>query len=190
MQSTMATVFGTYDNFVEEMYRDNWNLLDKKSPHIITGKDTDIVFKYTLRSGESGKFLEIINPTGDPKTIIAINGLIQRPSFNHHISIRCRDDSNYQLQNKTRIYMVLYENTGYPLTNVYTFYDEVSLTRGSLFKQKAERFYLKYQGLLLYPGRRLAFYVDEPDIDISIIDLRLECDIFVKKESDSMRKSV
>jgi hypothetical protein len=184
MQSTESTVFATYDNFVEEMHRGNWGLLEGKSPQIITDRNTDIVFKYPLKLGESGRFLEIINQAREHSTVIAINGFSQRPSTNHHISIRCRDDSNNQLQNKTRIYMILYAATGYPIANVFTFYDEISQTRDSRFKQQSEKFYLKYQGLLLYPGRRLVFYVDETNIDISMIDLRLECDIFVKKDSD------
>jgi hypothetical protein len=171
---------GTYDDFVKSMKKEDWNYLDKITPHTITDKDTNIVIKYSLKSGEVGKFLELRCPS-IPETRIAINGLIQRPELKHTISIRCRDDSGFELQNKTRMRMVLYGKTGI-VWSQYLFYDEICTTIGERPKEEAEKFYLRHEGLLLYPGRGLEFYVDEPDIDIEDIEFNLKCDIFVKKD--------
>lgn len=69
-----------------------------------------------------------------------------------------------------------------PVYNTWLTYNEISQTVGSRFKQEGIRYCLKEQGMLLYPGDKLQFYVYESDIDIVKTEFRLMCDTFVKDE--------
>lgn len=176
----VSTEIGTYDEFVREMQSDRWRFLDNKTPHIITNKDTKIVSTYPIIAGGYGPFLELKGP---PDRILTINGANQRPLLHHHLAIRCRDDTNFELPGGTRFSIMKLTITGKPLFNLWLCYDEIAQTRGSRFKQELERYYLKQEGIILYGGEKLAFYVYESDIDIIKTDILLSCDIFVKDEA-------
>lgn len=171
---------GTYDEFVTAMQSDGWRFLDNKTPHIITNKDTKMVSTYPIIAGGYGPFLELKCP---PDHILTINGANQKPLLRHYLSIRCRDDTNFELPGGTRLSIMYLDNTGRPRVNLWVSYDEISQTRGSRFKQDGERYYLKELGIRLSGGEKLAFYVYESDIDIVKTDILLSCDIFVKDEA-------
>lgn len=144
-------------------------------------KDTGIVSTHPIIAGGYGPFLELKCP---PDQVITINGANQRPLLRHYLSIRCRDDTGYELPGGTRISIMYLDDTGKPRENLWLFYDEISQTRGSRFKQEGERYYLKEAGIRLGGGEKLAFYVYESDIDIVKTDILLRCDIFVKGRVD------
>lgn len=171
---------GTYDDFVTAMQSERWRFLDGKTPQIITNKDTKIVSTYPIMAGGYGPFMELKCPPGH---ILIINGANQRPVLRHHLAIRCRDDTGYELPGETRLSIMYLDNVGKPRENLWVSYDEISQTRGLRFKQEGERYYLKEMGIHLFEGEKLAFYVYESDIDIVKTDILLRCDIFVKDEA-------
>lgn len=173
----MISDSGTYDVFVGEMFREGWRFLENKTPQIITNEDTNIVFTYPIIAGGYGPFLELKCP---PDRILTINGANQKPLLRHHLSIRCRDDTDYELRGGTRLSIMKLKSTGKPQFNLWLCYDEISQTRGSRFKQEGERFFLKEEGIILYEGEKLAFYVYESDIDIIMTGFLMNCDIFEK----------
>lgn len=168
----------TYDEFVREMHSNGWQFLDNKTPHIITNKDTGIVSTYSIRAGGYGAFLELKCPQNQ---VIAINGKNQYPSLCHNISIICRDDTGFELPGNTRLSIMYLDSTSKPIENIWIFYDEISQTKGSRYKQEGERYYLKERGILLKERERLQVHVYESDIDIEKTDLFLKCDIFTKR---------
>lgn len=177
MDNPLNTEIGTYAEFARAMQGEAWRFLDNKTPHIITNKDTKIVSTYPITAGGYGPFLELKCPQGH---IMTINGANQKPVLRHYLSIRCRDDTGYELPGWTRLSIMYLDNTGRPRENLWVCYDEISQTKGSRFKQEGERYYLKEHGIILYEGYKLAFYVYESDIDIIKTDVLLRCDIFIK----------
>ncbi len=178
---TERTEIGTYEEFITAMHSDKWRFLDNKTPQKITNKDTRIVSTYPIIAGGYGPFLELKCPQDH---ILTINGANQKPPLRHHLSIRCRDDTNFELPGGTRLSIMYLDNTGRPRENLWVCYDEISQTRGSRFKSKGERYYLKEHGIIMYEGYKLAFYVYESDIDIVTTDILLSCDIFVKEGAE------
>lgn len=176
---TKITESGTYDEFVTAMQSDRWLFLDNKTPQIITNKDTKIVYTYPIIAGGYGPFLELKCP---PDQVMTINGANQKPALRHYLSIRCRDDTDFELPGGTRLSIMYLDNTGKPRENLWVCYDEISQTRGSRFKQEGERYYLRERGIHLSGGEKLEFYVYESDIDIIKTEILLSCDIFVKEE--------
>lgn len=177
----VITELGTYEEFVNAMHFTGWQFLDNKTPHVITNKDTGIVSTHPIIAGGYGPFLEL---KCQPDQVMTINGANQRPLLRHYLSIRCRDDTGYELPGGTRISIMYLDDTGKPRENLWLCYDEISQTRGSRFKQEGERYYLKEAGIRLGGGEKLAFYVYESDIDIVKTDILLRCDIFVKGRVD------
>jgi len=170
---------GTYEVFVTEMHSDGWRFLDYKTPQTITNKDTKFVSTNPIMAGGYGPFLELKCP---PDQVLTINGANQRPPLRHHLAIRCRDDTNFELPGATWISIMKLDSMGKPLFNLWVCYYEISQTKGSRFKQRGERYYLHQEGIILHGGEKLAFYVYESDIDIVKTDVLLSCDIFVKDE--------
>lgn len=176
-ENSDRTEIATYDEFVGEMFREGWRFLENKTPHIVTNKDTGIVSTYPIIAGGYGPFLELKCPQDH---VLTINGLNQRPVMPHYLSIRCRDDTLYELRGGTRLSMMKRDRDNLPAFNHFLFYDEISQTRGSRFKQEGERYYLQEKGIILYEREKLQFYVYESDIDIIRTDFLMKCDIFVK----------
>ena len=171
----------TYDSFVEAMLADNWQYLDNKTPHILTEKDIKFISIYPIRAGGYGKFIGLKSPA-KLRTCIAINGMNQHPFLHHRISIRCRDDTGFELPGRTQISLMKFDYIDEPVFNTWLTYSELSQTIGSRFKHEGLRYCLKERGILLYLGERLEFFVYESDIDIVKTEVRLMCDIFVKAE--------
>jgi len=172
---------GTYDEFITAMQSERWRFLDNKTPHIITNKDTGFVSTYPIIAGGYGPFLELKCPQDH---VLTINGANQKPVLRHYLSIRCRDDTNYELHGATWLSIMKLDSIGKPLFNLWVCYNEISQTRGSRFKQRGERYYLKELGIILHGGEKPAFYVYESDIDIVKTDVLLRCDIFVKGRAE------
>lgn len=174
----MRTETGTYEEFITAMRSDRWRFLDNKTPHIITNKDAKNISTYPIIAGGYGPFLELKCP---PDQVLTINGANQRPALRHHLSIRCRDDTDFELPGAIWLSIMKLDSIGKPIFNLWVCYHEISQTRGSRFKLRGERYYLKEQGIILHGGEKLAFYVYESDIDIVKTDVLLSCDIFVNE---------
>lgn len=172
---------GTYDEFIRAMQSDKWRFLDNTTPQIITNKDTKFVSTYPIIAGGYGPFLELKCPQDH---VLTINGANQKPGLSHYLSIRCRDDTDFELPGATWLSIMKLDSIGKPLFNLWVCYHEISQTRGSRFKQEGERYYLKEHGIILDGGEKLEFYVYESDIDIIKTDLILTCDIFVKGRAE------
>lgn len=168
----------TYDEFIMEMHREGWRFLDNQTPHTITNEDTAFVNTYPIMAGGYGPFLELKCPQNH---IMTINGAIQEPLHHHYLSIRCRDDTCFELPGWARLSMMKIDSANYPVCNHWVSYEEISQTTGSRFKQEGERYILKKRGIILYGGEKLAIYVYESDIDIDTTDILMKCDIFVKE---------
>ena len=170
-----------YDEFVEAMLDTNWRFMDGRTPAVLTEKDTKFISIHPMQAGGFGRFLELRSPA-KPMTRIAINSMNQRPSSQHRISIRCRDDTGFELPGRTQISLMKLDSKDKPVFNTWLTYNEISITAGSRFKREGVRYGLKEAGILLATGEKLLFYVYDSDIDIVKTEIRLMCDIFVKDE--------
>jgi len=171
----------TYGDLVREWLRLGRIYANKKSPHMITHQNTDVVLTRPVCKGETGEVLKITCPDNKAITICGRNHYtIDYPP--HFFSLGCRSNDDQNLSPDTIFTITKYGGSGViPLFckngDCPILYSELSQTVGERFKRKEERHYFP-MGIILYSGETLVFRVSEPDIDIVKTELLMQADIW------------
>lgn len=184
--------FDNYDDIVETIEDNGWKRISSVASAITT-LDKQIVFQKPIRASDYDTILEIICPT---ERIISICGIDEcgidsddfsnSPNFfqiPHFFTLRCMDNNNVDLSPTTIISILKVIRGEEPEKYYEEFYGDLSpiVNGNGRLKRKEERYYFA-ETIVLQSGEKLIFRANNPNIDISKIDLLMMSDCFEKSE--------
>lgn len=189
-----------YTDFTEEMNRHEWY----STKNILTHK-SDIIHNNEVKKHNDDIFLSIKLPLGHYNKILSICGMeqcdVKNNELPHRLAIRCTDINGNELYKLSEIQIIYYQYNPAALipTGViddYTqmglvdrlhhhyvdqcYYRDISQVKGSRYKQREEKYYLRHKGVYLVGGDKLLFGVFNPDIDIVKTELFMEYHLWQK----------
>jgi len=180
----------TYDDIVDNIEYNGWNAVSSAS-HPITSFDKQMVLSKQVKANCRDTVLEVVCP---PERIIAICGTEEcgidpsefcgSPNFYkvpHFFTLRCTDSNGVDISPTTIISILKVLKDEEPEKCYQEFYGDLSPVIDGKLKQKENRFYFS-ETIVLQSGEKLIFIVENPNIDISKIDLLMMSDLFQKDE--------
>lgn len=180
----------TYDDIVANIEYNGWNEVSSVS-YPITSFDKQIVSSKQVKANCCDILLEIVCPQ---ERIIAICGAEEcdidpddfygTPNFYnvpHFFTLRCTDSNGIDISPTTIISIFKVLKDREPEKCYQEFYGDLSPVIDGRLKPKESRFYFS-ETIVLQSGEKLIFKVNNPNIDISKIDLLMMSDLFQKDE--------
>ena len=182
--------YSDYDDIIDTIENNGWTRISSNGyPLSILNKE--IVYPNSIKANNYGTVLEIICPLN---RIITMCGVSEcnvdiddfRNSSNffqvpHFITLRCTNSENIDIFPTTIISILKINVNEEPEKYYETFYGDLSPISDGKLKKKHERYYLA-ETIILQSGEKLIFRANNPNVDISKIDLLMKSDIFEKDE--------
>lgn len=182
----------TYDDVLDNIEYNGWNRISSVT-YPITTFDTQIVSSKQVKANCCDTVLEVICPQ---ERIIAICGFDEcgidpddfcaTPNFYdvpHFFTLRCTDNNGVDIYPTTIISISKVLKDEEPEKCYQEFYGDLSPVIDGKLKQKENRYYFS-ETIVLQSGEKLIFKVNNPNIDISKVDLLMMSDLFQKDEDE------
>lgn len=181
--------YNDYDDIVDTIENNGWTHV---ALNPVTLNNTDIVFPRSIKANSYGTILTIVCPQDNIITICGINDcnvdvddFRNSPNFYtapHFFTLSCRDSNNVEISPTTIISILKSKINEEPEAYYQAFYGDLSpLTDDGKLKKKHERYYFA-DTIILQSGEKLIFVANNPNVDISRIELFMMSDLFEKEK--------
>jgi len=182
--------YDDYKDIVDTIEENGWHSV-YNTTHAITNLDSQIVFTKPAKAHCCDVALEIVCPQERIITICGLNesGLDMENFYSgpniyhvpHFFALICTDVNGVALSQTTLISILKCTKDRETETCCQEFYGDLSPVVDGKLKRKEERYYFS-ETIILQGGEKLMFKINNPDTDISKIDLLMLSDIFEKDE--------
>lgn len=180
--------YSDYDDIVDTIENNGWTHV---ALNPMTLSNIDIVFPRPIKANSSGTILSIVCPTNRIITICGINDCnVDIDDFHkyynlyttpHFFTLSCKDDNNVEISPTTIISILKCKMDEEPEAFYQAFYGDLSPADNGKLKKKHERYYFG-ETIILQRGEKLIFIANNPNVDISRIELFMMSDLFEKDE--------
>ena len=180
--------YNDYDDIVDTIENNGWTHV---ALNPMTLSNTDIVFPGSIKANSYGTILSIVCPQDNIITIcgtndcnVDIDDFRNSPNFYtapHFFTLICRDNNNVEISPTTIISILKSKINEEPEAYYQAFYGDLSPVANGELKKKHERYYFA-DTIVLQSGEKLIFVANNPNVDISRIELFMMSDLFEKDE--------